>query len=98
MRERLGKVLGRLKGEVKEKKGEKEWIVGGDLNARTGEGESLEDGEEGRRRVSKDKGINRQGAELVKWVEGEGCGIMNGAKEGDKERDDVYGGEGRDGN
>lgn len=31
LRERLGKVLRRLKGEVEEKKGEKGWIVGGGL-------------------------------------------------------------------
>lgn len=45
---------------------------------------ALKDGEEGKRRISKDKGINGQGTELVKWVEGEGWCIMNEAKEGDK--------------
>jgi len=72
VRERLGRVLGRLKEEAEERKGEKGWIIGGDFNARTGEGGVLEDGEEGKGRVSKDKGVNGQGTELVKWVEGEG--------------------------
>lgn len=54
------------------------------------------DGEEGKRRISKDKGINGQGAELVKWVEGKGYGIMNGAKEGDKEREMTFTAGGRE--
>lgn len=65
-----------------------------------------EDGEEGREKVSKDKVskdkvINRLGVELVevvKWVEEEGWGIINGVKEGDKEEGDIYGKEGKDGN
>lgn len=84
IRERLGRILGRLKGEVEEKKEEKGWILGGDFNASMGKEGALEDGEEGKRRVSKDKGINGQGTELVEWVEREGWGIMNEAKEGDK--------------
>lgn len=42
IRERWGRVLGRLKGKVEEKKGEKGWILGGDFNARTGKGGALE--------------------------------------------------------
>lgn len=46
-------------------------------------------GEEGKRRVSKDKGVNGQGGrvdEMRRWkVEGERWNIMNGAKEENKE-------------
>ncbi|TGZ45977.1 Uncharacterized protein DBV15_12580, partial [Temnothorax longispinosus] len=62
----------------------KRWIVGGDFNARTGEKGALEDGEEGIEKKSKDKMINRQGKGLIRWVEEEGWGIMNGTKEGDE--------------
>lgn len=84
VREKMRKVLERIKVEAEEKKGEKGWIVKGDFNARTGEREAMEEGEEGRERMSKDKLMNKQGEELVKWVE-EGWDIMNGMKEGDEE-------------
>lgn len=47
----------------------------------TGEKGTLEDGEEGRERVLKDKMI-KQGVELVKWVE---RGIINRVREENKE-------------
>lgn len=78
------KILEKVKGEAEERKGVKRWI-GGDFIARMGERGALEDGEEERERVSKDKVINRLEVELVKWVEEEGWGIINGVKEGDKE-------------
>lgn len=53
----------------------------GDFNARTGERGAIEEREEGRERVSKDKLINKQGEELVRWVEEERWGIINGVKE-----------------
>lgn len=63
---------GVYKGEIEEvKRGSRgkergKRVVGrGDFNARTGGG-ALEDGEEGKSRVSKDKGVNGQGAELMK--------------------------------
>lgn len=40
----------------------------------------MEDREERRERVSKDKIINRQGVELIKWVEEERWDIMNRVK------------------
>lgn len=71
-KEEIGEGFEEVKrGSRKNERG-KGWIVGGDFNARTGEGGALVDGEEGKRRISKDKGINGQGAELVKWVEGKG--------------------------
>lgn len=42
--------------------------------------------------------INRLEVELVKWVEEERWGIINGVKEGDKEGKDIYGKERKDGN
>jgi len=46
--------------------------------------------------LSKDKVINKMGEELIKWVEEEGWGIINGAKEGDEEREMTFtGGRGR---
>jgi len=84
---------------VEEKKEESRWIVGGDFNAKTGERGTLEDGEEGASRVSKDKVINKMGEELIRWVEEEGWGIMNGAKEGNEEGEMTFtGGRGGDGN
>lgn len=73
-KEEIGKVKRGSKGKERGKRG--------DFNARMGEGGALEDGEKGKRRVSKDKGINEQGAELVKWEARKRWGIMNGAKEG----------------
>lgn len=71
--------------EVEEKRGEKRWIVGGDFNARTGERGQMEEGdEEGKRRL-KDKGMNKKEEELIKWMEEEGWGIMNGVKEEEEE-------------
>jgi len=45
-------------------------------------------------RVSKNKVINKMGEELIRWVEEEGWGIMNGAKEGDEEREMTFTGGG----
>jgi len=70
-------VMEGIKGKVEERRGETGWIVGGDFNARTGEKGALEDGKEGRERRSKDKVINKQEEELIRWVEEEGWGIMN---------------------
>lgn len=46
LRDRMGKVLGRIKKEMREKKGESGWIVGRILMRE--EREALEDGEEGK--------------------------------------------------
>jgi len=85
IKDNVRRIMGRIKGKAEERRGEIGWIVGGDFNARTGEMGALEDGEEGRERKSKDKVINKQGEELIKWVEEEGWGIMNGTKKGDRE-------------
>lgn len=66
--ESSGEDKGRNEGE-KRRKG---WIVGGDFNARTRGKGALEEGEEGKERLSKDRLINKQGEELVKWVGEEG--------------------------
>ena len=67
----------------------------GDFNARTGEeGGMVMEGEEvGSGRKSKDKKINREGKELVRWVE-EGWIILNGCTEGDEEGEWTYTGGG----
>jgi len=49
---------------------------------RTRERGALEDGEEGRERVSKDKVVNKLGMELVKWVKEKEWDIMMGYNEG----------------
>ena len=59
--------------------------MGGDFNARTDEKGEMEDGEEERKRRSKDKKVNKEGEVLLGWLEEEGWGIMNGIKEGNKE-------------
>jgi len=53
-------------------KGRKGVDSGGDFNMRTRERGALEDGQEGRERVSKDKVVNRLGVKLMKWVEEKG--------------------------
>lgn len=54
IRENMMKILEKVKGEAEERKGVKGWI-GGDFIARMREREALEDGEEGRERVSKNR-------------------------------------------
>lgn len=76
--------------EVEEKKGEKRWIVGGDFNAWTGERGQMEKGdEEGKRRL-KDKGINKKGEELIKWIGGRVGNNERGKRGGRGRRDNVY--------
>lgn len=78
--------------EIKETIGEKSEeglvIVGGDFNARTGtKGAMIMDGkieEEGRRK-SKDKKLDGNGKKMIKWIEEEGWGILNGEVDGDEE-------------
>lgn len=49
------------------------------------------------KRGMKDKGINKKGEELIKWMEEEGWGIMNGVKEEEEEGEITFtGGEKRD--
>lgn len=93
LRENIEKVLERIRREADKRKGEKGWIIERDFNARTGEEGVLEDRELGVKRRSLDKVINSQGEKLLKWVEEEEWGIMNGAKEGDKEREVTFIGE-----
>lgn len=60
-------------------------IKGGDFNARTAEkGKLIWDGEEeGNRRYSKDKIMNKQGIDLLENIEKMELGLLNGNKEGD---------------
>lgn len=60
-------------------------IKGGDFNARTAEkGELVWDGEEeGSRKYSKDKIMNKQGIDLLEKIEKMELGLLNGNKEGD---------------
>lgn len=65
-------------------------LIGWDFNARTGreggviDGDGLEGGEERKERKSKDKKINREGRELVRFLEEKGWGIFNGCVRGDE--------------
>ncbi|KAL6419634.1 hypothetical protein ACFW04_013719 [Cataglyphis niger] len=57
-------------------------IGGGDFNARTGEG--------GMGRRSRDKRINKEGKELLRWIEKAGWTIFNGCIKGDIEGEWTY--------
>lgn len=66
---------------------------GGGFNARTGrEGGEIDDGSEGSKeergeeRKSKDEKVNREGKELVEFIEDKGLSIFNGSIKGDEER------------
>lgn len=80
---RVENVLGRIREEIKKTEGETSWIVGGDFNARTLEMRALKDGEEGVRKMSKDKVINRQREKLIKWLGEKGWGAKKDDKEGE---------------
>lgn len=70
-------------------------VLGGDFNARTGkEGRGCE-GENGgvRIRRSKDVKINGEGRKLIKLVEENGWGILNGCTRGDEEGEYSFTGE-----
>lgn len=41
IREKMSKVLEKIKAEAEQKKGKKRWIVGQDFNARTGERKTI---------------------------------------------------------
>lgn len=66
IRDNMEKVLEKVQREVDERKEEKLWIIEGDFDARTGEERALEDEEEGKKRRSLDKTINKQGEKLLK--------------------------------
>ncbi|KAL6417577.1 hypothetical protein ACFW04_012648 [Cataglyphis niger] len=75
-------------------------LIGGDFNARTGEeGRVISKGyeeEEGVGRRSKDKRINKEGKELLRWIEKAGWTIFNECTKGDVEGEWTY--TGRSGN
>ncbi|KAL6419496.1 hypothetical protein ACFW04_011365 [Cataglyphis niger] len=75
-------------------------LIGGDFNARTGEeGRIISKGyeeEEGVGRRSKDKRINKEGKELLRWIKKAGWTIFNGCTKGDVEGEWTY--TGRSGN
>lgn len=87
----IRKTMGEIRVMAGEKGLGKRVIIGGDFNARTGEKGAMVGcgGEEWERR-SKDKKINKEGRILLEEIEEEGWGIMNGAKEGDKEGEFTY--------
>ncbi|CAD6240933.1 GSCOCG00012595001-RA-CDS, partial [Cotesia congregata] len=58
------------------------WRKGGDWNARTGEEESIEELNEGEKTWSKDAVVNREGRNLLDWVDKREWIIMNGNKGG----------------
>ena len=71
-------------------------VVGGDFNARIGNlGEMIaEDEEEGiRKRISRDKTIDRRGRKLIEECEEKGWSILNGNIEGDRIGEFTYMGE-----
>ncbi|KAL6418371.1 hypothetical protein ACFW04_012171 [Cataglyphis niger] len=69
-------------------------LIGGDFNARTGEeGKIISkeyEEEEGVGRRSKDKRINKEGKELLRWIEKTGWTIFNGCTKGDVEGEWTY--------
>lgn len=85
---------------MEEKKEVVSTIIGGDFNARTGEKkgsiETRERGEEGtgggnnRRKRSKDGKMNREGREMVRFLEERGWGILNRSIKGDEEGEYTY--------
>lgn len=59
-------------------------IIGGDFNARTGEEGGWIEEEEGKKRKSKDKKVNKDGRKLFRTIEKGGYMIMNGCVKGDE--------------
>lgn len=64
IRENVEKIMKKVKEEVDKRMGEKGWILEGDFKSRTGKEGAIE--EEGTRRRSLDKIINKQEEELIK--------------------------------
>ncbi|XP_011868143.1 PREDICTED: uncharacterized protein LOC105562162, partial [Vollenhovia emeryi] len=92
----IGEKLRRLEGWMEVEEVGSRNIIGGDFNARTGENggeiieERLEGKEEGRKRRSKDKKVNREGRALIEFMEERGWGILNGGIKGDEEGEYTY--------
>ena len=72
IREKRKKQLDRLAEISEERREIKGWLMGGDFNARTGEKGEMEDGEEKKKRKSKNKKVNKEGETLLRWLEEEG--------------------------
>lgn len=77
--------------EIMERGGWRKLIIGEDFNARTAEQGSIawneNEGEEDKR-FSKDKIINKQGKDLLAYIEE--TGLLNGNKQGDEEGDMTF--------
>ncbi|KAL6419614.1 hypothetical protein ACFW04_013702 [Cataglyphis niger] len=69
-------------------------LIGGDFNARTSEGGGViskgYEEEEGVGRKSRDKRINKEGKELLRWIKKAGWTIFNGCTKGDIEGEWTY--------
>lgn len=67
-------------------------IIGGDWNARIGNlnGYSINENGECEERKSKDTLINREGREMMKWIEEGSWNVLNGCNKGDKEGEWTY--------
>ncbi|KYM97841.1 hypothetical protein ALC62_11466 [Cyphomyrmex costatus] len=90
MEEKLKMIVERIK--ERDNQGE-HILLGGDFNARTSmEGVLVEGMEEEKERCSKDKKINKDGRMLLKVMEEEGWGIMNGRKQGNEKGEWIYSG------
>lgn len=68
VKDSVKKVVIKVREKVEERKREKGWVIGGDFNARKTEEGTLEDRENGIRKMSADKVINKQEEELIRWV------------------------------
>ncbi|KMQ92890.1 hypothetical protein RF55_7066 [Lasius niger] len=81
----LERKLERLRDWVERKEEGGRVLIEGDFNTRTGEGSGIGGGGGRKGRKSKDKKINKEGKELVRWVEEAGWTILNGCTVGDEE-------------
>lgn len=77
-RKEIGKTIENIEKQIEEEE-EERLIIGGDFNMRTGEKETIFRGEEQeeRKRRSKNEERNREGEQMIDWVEEKGWNILN---------------------